>query len=57
LSQYPNGVLKLDELPKGTTLIGYIFGGISSTVPNVFWTNNGTQSSAAKSVFKVSIVK
>jgi hypothetical protein len=57
LALYANGVIKLDELPKGTTLIGYIFGGISSTAPNVFWTNNGTQSSAAKSIFKVSIVK
>lgn len=57
LPHYANGVIKFDELPKGTTLIGYIFGGISSTAPNVFWTNNGTQSSAAKSIFKVSIVK
>jgi hypothetical protein len=57
LPLFANGVVKFDELPKGTTLIGYIFGGISSTAPNVFWTNNGTQSSANATVFKVVITK
>lgn len=57
LPHYANDVIKMDELPKGTTLIGYIFGGISSTAPNVFWTNNGTQSSANSTVYKVVIIK
>lgn len=57
LPHFANGVIKLDELPNGPTLIGYIFGGISSTAPNVFWTNNGSQSSANATVFKVIITK
>ena len=57
LPLFANGVIKLDELPKGPTFIGYIFGGISSTLPNVFWTNNGTQSSTNATVFKVVITK
>jgi hypothetical protein len=57
LPHYANDVIKMDELPKGTTLIGYIFGGISSTAPNVFWTNNGTQSSANSTIYKVVIIK
>lgn len=42
LTTYPNGVIKLDELSSDTNFIGYIFGGISSTAPNIFFTNTGT---------------
>ncbi len=54
---YPNGVLKLDELPDDTTFVGYIYGGIASTAPNVFWINTGTESTASSQVYKVIIVK
>jgi hypothetical protein len=40
-----------------TTLAGYIFGGISSTAADIFFTNTGTQSSASDQLFKVSFVK
>jgi hypothetical protein len=52
-----NGVIHMDALPKGSTLLGYIFGGIHSTAPNIFWTNNGKQSSAQATLFKVVIIK
>ena len=40
-----------------TTLLGYIYGGISSSGKNIFWTNNGTQSSASSQIFKVFYIK
>lgn len=52
---YENEVLKLDEIElsgKGTH-IGYIYGGISSTQPNIFFINDGTQSEASTEIFKV----
>lgn len=57
LPQYRNGVFKLDSLMNDTTLVGYIYGGISSTAANIFFTNNGTQSSASSLIFKVYIIK
>lgn len=50
-------IVNLNNLPVGTTLIGYIFGGIESSQENIFFINNGTQSSASSLAFKVSIVK
>lgn len=57
ISRYHNGVIKLDSLNADTTLVGYIFGGISSTAPNIFFSNTGTQSSASNQLFEVRIVK
>ena len=57
LPQYPSGVLKLDEFSADTTLIGYIYGGISSTGPNIFFSNTGAQSSASSQIFKVLVLK
>lgn len=57
LPHYDNGVLKLDELTDDTTLVGYIFGGINSTAANIFWINDGTQSSASNQIFKVFLTK
>ena len=57
LPQYKNEVIKLDEITADTTLVGYIYGGISSSAPNIFWTNDGTQSSANPEIFKVYLVK
>ncbi len=54
---YDNGVLKLDDIAGDTAMVGYIYGGISSTAPNIFFINNGTQSAASNEVLKVYIVK
>lgn len=56
---FENGVLKLDDLSSDTTLVGYIYGGISSPQANVFtgsmMGSNGTSASAK--IFKVYLVK
>ncbi len=57
LAYYNNGVLKLDSISKDTTLVGYIYGGIASTAANIFFINNGTQSSASIQIYKVLLVK
>ena len=57
LSRYANEVIKLDELPADTMLLGYIFGGIASTQPNIFWINTGTESQASSNIFKVKLIK
>jgi hypothetical protein len=51
----PSGILKLDDLPKQRTLVGYIFGGIKSSKENIFFNNDGTQSMANNTIFKVYI--
>jgi hypothetical protein len=50
-------IVNVNNLQEGTTLIGYIFGGIESTQENIFFINTGTQSSASNLTFKVSILK
>lgn len=55
--QFSNGVFKLDSVTTDSTLVGYIFGGISSSAPNIFFTNDGTQSDANNQIFKVYIRK
>jgi hypothetical protein len=57
LPRYKNGVLKLDELSNTPIVVGYIYGGLSSTAANVFWFNNGTQSAASSQIFKVILTK
>jgi hypothetical protein len=57
LPKYDNHVLKLDNLKADTTLVGYIFGGISSSAANIFFTNTGTQSAASSQIFKVNLIK
>lgn len=54
---YQNEVIKFDNLTQDTTLVGYIYGGISSSAPNIFFTNTGTQSSASNQIFKVYVIK
>jgi hypothetical protein len=55
--QYNNEVFKLDSITADSTLVGYIFGGISSTAANIFFTNTGTQSIASSQIFKVYVIK
>jgi hypothetical protein len=50
-------IVNLNGLKKGETLIGYIFGGIESSKGNIFFVNNGNQSSASNLLFKVYIIK
>ncbi len=57
LPTYANGVIKLDSLTADTTLVGYIFGGIKSSAPNVFWVNTGTESEAHNQILKVYVLK
>lgn len=54
---FNNKVFKLDDFTSDTTMVGYIYGGISSTAANIFFTNTGTQSSASNQVFKVYVIK
>ncbi|MBK7212428.1 MAG: T9SS type A sorting domain-containing protein [Bacteroidales bacterium] len=55
--QFNNEVFKLDDFTLDSTLVGYIYGGISSTAANIFFTNTGTQSSASSQIFKVYVIK
>lgn len=52
---FDNEVFKLDSITTDSTLIGYIYGGISSSQPNIFFTNDGSQSNANNQIFKVYI--
>ena len=57
IDEYPNHVLKLDELGNKKILIGYIFGGIESSGANIFFINTGTESSATARIFEVYVQK
>ena len=57
IPHFGNEVLKLDDLTADSTLVGYIYGGISSTAANIFFTNTGTQSTASSQIFKVYVIK
>lgn len=50
-------ILLLDEIPQQKTHVGYIFGGIESSQENIFFINDGTQSIANNTIFKVFIKK
>lgn len=52
ISQYPNGIINLDNIRK-PTVIGYVVGGIMSTLAN---TNTMSDSAASPYVFKVTLV-
>lgn len=57
LETYDNGIFKLDKLSNESILIGHIYGGISSTAPNIFLTNDGTQSTANNQIFEIYLSK
>ena len=52
LPTYSNGVVKLNKL-QGPTTLGYIYGGIYSTVPNT--TDPESQTTSSNLVFKVTL--
>lgn len=53
LPHYPSGIIKLSEIPDDSMLIGYIFGGISSTQLNPFASNNTNVTIASNVVYQV----
>lgn len=57
IPHYPNAVVKLDSLGADKTLIGHIYGGISSKAANIFWVNTGKESNASSQLFKVYLIK
>ena len=57
VSVYPNHVIKMDSLESDSTLIGYIFGGIRSTEPNIFFNDDGTKSNANANIYAVYLIK
>lgn len=57
LEHFNNHVIKLDAITNDTTHVGYIFGGISSTAANIFFSNTGAQSIASNQIFKVYLLK
>jgi hypothetical protein len=54
---YDNRIQKLDAIPSGKELIGYIYGGISSTAANIFFSNGNDLSKASSMIFKVYLKK
>ena len=55
LELYENGVLKEEAIGDDYVDVGYIYGGIRSSLPNIFWINDGTQSEASSTIYKVSV--
>lgn len=49
-------IVDFDKLPSGKTLIGYIYGGLESSQPNIFLRPTGTSKSTNK-IFKVYLLK
>lgn len=56
LPVYENGVIDLDQLEGDSVLVGHIYGGIESSGRNIFWINDGTQSTATSTIYEVWIV-
>lgn len=57
VTRLSNDVFDLDAMTMDSILLGHIFGGINSSAPNIFFTNDGTQSFADNRVLKVYLVK
>ena len=57
LVRYSNGVLKWDSIQTDSIFLGHIYGGIESTAPNVFFSNQANVSSASSTIYAVSFKK
>lgn len=57
LPMVQNEIANLDALPNENTLIGYVVGGIESTLPNILFIDDGTLSAASGKVYKVVLNK
>lgn len=55
--KFNNEVFNLDDFTTDSTLVGYIFGGITSSEKNIFFINTGIQSTASSQIFKVYVIK
>lgn len=53
----PQEIFKLHQFTTDTTLIGHVYGGISSPVPNAFVTNQSSQTTADASIYAVKLIK
>lgn len=54
---YNEDIIDINAIPNSKTLIGYIYGGIQSSDQNIFFINDGTQSFASNTIFKVYVNK
>lgn len=54
LSAYDNGVIRLNKIKEKNTLLGYVVGGIQSTLPN---TNVASDSAASPYIFRVTATR
>jgi len=54
---YSDDVIDGDALGDDKLAVGYIFGGIRSSKANIFWENNGTQSEASSTIYKVYLTR
>lgn len=52
-----NGLIQLAKLPSDSAFLGYLFGGIESSAPNVFFGNATSQSQATSGLFQVYWIK
>jgi hypothetical protein len=55
--QLMEGILSGSSIGGSYTDVGYIYGGIRSSLSNIFWINNGNQSEASSTIYKVAIRK
>lgn len=54
---FKNNVIKLDDLTSDSTLVGFIYGGISSSAANILFSNGEELSKASSQIFKVYVIK
>ena len=52
-----NGILDGTVIGDDFQDVGFIYGGIRSSLPNIFWLNTGEESEASATIFKVAIRK
>ncbi len=57
LPKFSDEVFDGDAMGDDKLAVGYIYGGIRSSKANIFWENNGTQSEASSTVYKVYLTR
>jgi hypothetical protein len=53
---FEHEIIDLQQLSGDTVLVGYVLGGIKSSQPNIFFTNNGTQSESHSTLYKAYLI-
>lgn len=56
-NQFGQGILSGESVGDEFKLVGYIYGGIRSTLPNIFWINTGEESNASNTIYQVALRK